>query len=121
MLIANRYLLLQRVEGTGVEGRQGTAVIYVVMLMCNVYVCWALLKTSLLADAVSHYMNYELLAVVHSCQNHVDKTLVNQLSCGFNLCLSQTFFQYLDRSYLFSGTGQDSSGKYYIANYFTNI
>jgi len=28
--------------------------------MCNVYVCWALLKTSLLADAVSHYMNYEL-------------------------------------------------------------
>ena len=30
--------------------------------MCNVYVCWALLKTSLLADAVSHYMNYELTA-----------------------------------------------------------
>ena len=24
------------------------------------YVCWALLKTSSLADAVSHYMNYEL-------------------------------------------------------------
>ena len=34
------------------------------MLMCNVYVCWALLKTSLLADAVSHYMNYELSVTV---------------------------------------------------------
>ena len=28
--------------------------IYFVMLMYNVYICWALLKTSLLADAVSH-------------------------------------------------------------------
>ena len=36
------------------------------------------------------------LAVVNSCQNHIDKTVANQLSGGFNPCLSQTFFQFLD-------------------------
>ena len=31
-------------------------------------------------------------AVVHSCQNHTDRTVVNQLGCGFNASLSHIFF-----------------------------
>jgi len=49
---------LQRVEGTGVEGRQGTAVI----------TCGTFLSKPL------------------------RQTVVNQLSCGLNPRLSQTFF-----------------------------
>jgi len=63
---------------------------------CAAYSSMVLFDVNITTINVGGFSGWWWTAVVHSCKNYVDKKWLTTLSCGFNLTLRQTFFQFLD-------------------------